>query len=94
MLFDELMVKKPTKKEIDFYNSMTASRRNAITRAVSCKLSKDDFKPNTDAESWYFDSCTQLAEAHLEKYGDWPVFEMEEIEWEDPVLDIYRDPIN
>ena len=31
------------------------------------------------------------AEAHEKKYGFYPVFEMEEIEYDDPVLDNYKD---
>ncbi len=32
-----------------------------------------------------------VAEAHEKKYGFYPAFEMEEIEYGDPVLDIYKD---
>ncbi len=32
-----------------------------------------------------------VAEAHEKKYGFYPAFEMEEIDYDDPVLDIYKD---
>lgn len=70
---------------------LRASRRNEIAYMVSCKVPKDEAELKSDIEEQYFDSLMETAREHEAIYGDWPTFEMEEIESDDPVLDIYGD---
>lgn len=69
-----------------------ASRLNEITDAVNRKAPKDKAGLKEEFEEIYYDRLWKEAEAHEKKYGFWPVFEMEEIDTDDPVLDIYKDP--
>lgn len=68
-----------------------ASRRNEIAYAVNCKVPKEEAGlKNAFEEAWY-NYLWKNAELHVEKYGDWPVYEMEEIESDDPRLDRYSE---
>lgn len=67
------------------------SRLCQIVRVVNERGSKSDAKLKTPTEERYFDNLMENAEAHLRKYGSWPIYEMPEIEYDDPVLDIYSD---
>lgn len=69
------------------------SRLNVIVRAVNSKLPKDQIELNSEVEDMFFDRLMKEANAHVKKYGDWPVFDMFEIESDDPILDIYKDPV-
>ena len=66
-----------------------ASRLNEITRAVNNKVSKAKAGLKGEIESRYFDSLWKQAMDVQAKYGEWPVFEMEELESDDPKLNIY-----
>lgn len=68
-----------------------ASRLNDIMHAVNCKAPKEEFDLMSETESQFFDNLVAEAKAHEEKYGFWPVFEMLEIDYDDPRLDIYSD---
>lgn len=70
---------------------LRASRRNEIAYMVSCKVPKNEAGLKLDIEEQYFDSLMETAREHEAIYGFWPTFEMEEIESDDPVLDIYGD---
>ena len=72
-------------------DKMRASRRNEIAYMVSCKVPKNEADLKSDIENEYFDSLMETAQEYEANYGAWPVFEMEEIESDDPVLDIYND---
>ena len=65
------------------------SRINQILYAVSCKVPKTEFGELTEQEAACYDGFWAEAEGHQERYGFWPTFEMGEIEYDDPVLDIY-----
>lgn len=69
-----------------------ASRLNEITEAVNRKVPKDEAGLNEEFEEMYYDRLWKEAEAHAKKHGFWPTFEMDEIDTDDPVLDIYKDP--
>ena len=69
---------------------ISAIRLNEITRAVNSKVPKSQAGLNGEIESRYYDSLWKEAMEIQKKYGDWPVFEMEEIESDDPALDIYN----
>ena len=70
-----------------------ASRLNDIMYAVSCKVPKDEIGLKSEVEEMFHDDLIEEATAHEEKYGFWPVFEPLEIDYDDPRLDIYNDPI-
>ena len=72
--------------------SARASRLNEITSAVNRKVPKDEAGLKEEFEEIYYARLWKEAEAHEKKHGFWPTFEMEEIESDDPVLDIYKDP--
>lgn len=71
-------------------SKMTARRSNRIADAVNRKIPMEEAGLQNEVERRYYKEVWREAEAHQEKYGDWPVFEMDEIEWED-VPDIYHD---
>ena len=64
---------------------------NKILYAVTCKTPKEELDLKNEFEERLYDETWQHAEEHLKKYGFWPAFELAEIEWDDPVLDIYKD---
>ena len=70
---------------------LPTSRINRIIDAVNRRYPKEALGKLTDDESVWFDAILKDALKHQEKYGEWPVFEMGEIEYDDPVLDIYGD---
>lgn len=65
------------------------SRVNQIIDAVNRKYPREALGALTTGENAWFDAILSDAEKHLETYGEWPVFEMGEIEYDDPCLDIY-----
>lgn len=69
------------------------SRLNEIIRAVNLKASKDEAKLEGEVEEKFYDNLATQAQEHEKKYGKWPVFDMVEIESDDPKLDIYKDPV-
>lgn len=79
--------------EKTYYSKLSevkTSRLNEITYAVNCKVKKADAGLKSDVEEMYYDRLMIQAKEHEKKYGRWPVFEMGEIESDDPVLDIYK----
>lgn len=83
--------------EKTFYQELgkiRASRLNQITYAVNCKVPKKKLGLKSEVEEEYYNSLISQAETHVEKYGYWPTFEMDEIDYDDPVLDIYRDEVS
>lgn len=70
-------------------SKIPASRLNEITRAVNEKTPKAKAGLKGEVESKFYDNLWKQAMAVQKKFGDWPVFEMAEIESEDPKLDIY-----
>ena len=69
-----------------------ASRLNKIIDAVNRKMSKEEADLQGEFEGMFFDRLMRQANTHEEKYGERPIFEMMEIETDDPVLDIYKSP--
>ncbi|MBR3314662.1 MAG: hypothetical protein IKG18_11045 [Atopobiaceae bacterium] len=67
-----------------------ASRLNVIIAAVNRRTPKDELDID-EVESRFYDELEEGARQLEEKYGERPVYEMDEIEWDDPVLDIYGD---
>lgn len=65
------------------------SRVNQIIDAVNRRYPKEAIGVEPGEEESRYDSFWAEAEAHAERYGFWPTFEMGEIESDDPVLDIY-----
>lgn len=57
-----------------------ARRRNAIAMAVSSKIPMEKAGLKDNYEKAYYDYLWKDAELHMEAYGFWPTFEVEEIE--------------
>lgn len=83
------MTEKEYRSEL---RKMPGSRQNDIIYAVNCKVPKKEADIKNETERMLYDELWAEATAHKKKYGDWPVFEMSEIETDDPRLDIYKDP--
>ena len=67
------------------------SRENDITYAVNCKVPAKEAGLKNEFEKAYYEYLWKEAELHQEAYGFWPVFEMGELEWDDPRLDRYSE---
>lgn len=81
-------------KEQEYYRKLAtlkASRINEITYAVNCKVPEKEIGLKDEVEKMYYDRLMKQAKEHEKKYGKWPVFAMQEIESDDPKLDIYND---
>lgn len=68
-----------------------SSRLNQIIHAVNCKVPENEIGLKGETEKQFYDNLIKQANEHVKKHGFWPVFEMCEIESDDPVLDIYND---
>lgn len=75
------------------FHEMRGSRKNEIIRAVNIKASKEEIELKGEAEEKFYDELVAEAKEHEKKWGEWPVFEMCEIESDDPCLDIYNEPV-
>lgn len=71
---------------------MTASQMNMVKRLINKGVPREEAGKLTKEEAEYYDDVWAEAVEVEKKYGFWPVLEMTEIEWEDPVLDIYNSP--
>ena len=71
---------------------MRESRKNQIISAVNRKVAEKEAGFKTEIERTFYARLWKEATAHEKKYGKWPVFEMCEIETNDPSLDIYNTP--
>ena len=81
--------------EKEFYRQLgqkRASRLNQIITAVNQKIPKQEMDLHDECEKQFYDNLISEAIKHKEKYGEWPIFEMMELESDDPVLDIYGSP--
>lgn len=72
--------------------ALRGSRKNEIISAVNRKIAKKEAGLKTEVEQIFYTRLWKEATAHEKKYGEWPTFEMCEIETEDPRLDIYNEP--
>ena len=68
----------PTRRENMF--DFTARQWNRIICAVNSKKTAQQADLKTDEELEAYRRMWQEAEEHLEKYGEWPVFELFELE--------------
>lgn len=71
-------------------SKVRASRLNEIASAVNSKTPKAKAGLENEVESRYYDELWKEAMDVQKKHGKWPVFEMAELESDDPALDIYR----
>ena len=55
-------------------------KRNSIITAVSCKMPAAEILLETEVERIFYQRLWKEAEAHLEKYGAWPVFDLCELD--------------
>lgn len=73
--------------------ALPGSRKNDIIRAVNHNIPKDKAGLTSDVEKMFFDRLVAEADAYEKRGGVRPVFDMVEIEDEDPRLDIYSNPV-
>ena len=71
---------------------LRGSQKNKIISAVNHKVSRKEIGLKTEVERTFYTRLWKEATAHEKKYGEWPVFDMYEIETDDPLLDIYNEP--
>ena len=69
---------------------MRTSRQNEIIYQVNCRVPKEEIGLKNEEEEKFYNSLIKQAEEVKSKWGEYPVFEMGEIESDDPKLDIYR----
>lgn len=69
---------------------MRSSRKNEIIYQVNCRVPKEEIGLKNEEEVKFYNSLIKQAEEMKERWGEYPVFEMCEIETDDPKLDIYR----
>lgn len=80
-----------TEKEFrDGFYKMSGRETNRLLYAVNCKVPMEEMEFKSEIEREAFKRFWEEAEALHKKYGFWPVFEMCEIEWDDPCLNIYN----
>lgn len=79
------------KKYISGLCKIRTSRLNQIICAVNYKVPEEEIGLDGEVEKQFYDNLIEQAKEHVKKYGRWPVFEMGEIEYNDPILDIYND---
>ena len=72
---------------------LRGSRWNVIINAVNQKIPKDQAGLNGEVEEKLYDNMMAEADALEKRGGVRPVFDPVEIESDDPVLDIYKDPV-
>lgn len=85
-IYDDF-VKIPGCKDWDL--DARGSLKNDIIRAVNSQVPKDQAGLKDDFQKAYYDYLWKSAELHKKAYGFWPVFDMYEMESDDPRLDIY-----
>lgn len=68
---------------------LNASRVNVIIRAVNAKIPKDKAGLKNALEEKYYDDIWRDAQNHQKRYGKWPAFDLMELEYDDPDMDIY-----
>lgn len=71
---------------------LSGSRFNAVIAAVNRQVPKEKAGLMSEAEEALFDEIKAEADALENRGGVRPVFDMVEIESDDPVLDIYSEP--
>lgn len=67
------------------------SRINVMIDAVNRRIPKSRADIRSKDEEMWYDAVWADAEQHQAECGFWPVYEMGEIEYDDPILDIYGD---
>ena len=80
--------------EKEYYSELgkiRGSRLNKIISAVNAKVPEEKIGLVSEVGKWFYDSLITQANEHVGKYGFWPVFDLCEIETDDPILDIYKD---
>jgi hypothetical protein len=68
------------------------SRKNDIIRAVNYGISKENAGLADEVEERFYDDLVKEADELEARYGTRPVFELGEIDYDDPILDIYSEP--
>lgn len=58
---------------------------------MNCKVPQNEIGLKDEVEEKFYESLIEQAEEHYKKYGFYPTFEVDEIEYDDPCLDIKKD---
>lgn len=83
-----------TRKEfITELGKIPARRLNQIMYAFDCNVPKEEIGLKGEVEEMFYEDMAREAAEYERKYGVRPVSEMMEIEYDDPVLDIYNTPV-
>lgn len=72
---------------------MRASRENDLLMMINDKIPQAEVEFNNEEEKSFYASVWAEAVEHEKQWKRWPVFEMTEIESDDPRLDIYNEPV-
>lgn len=72
---------------------MTGSEWNVLIRLVNKKVPPSEVGRLGDEKEKLYKKMWEEAKEHEKRYGEWPVYELAEIDWDDPVLDIYSEPV-
>lgn len=81
-----------TKEYMRAIEAKPGSRLNVIIAAVNAGTPKIELEMD-EAESMFYDRLEKQAKRYEAALGWRPVYEMCEIEWDDPALDIYQDSV-
>ena len=68
---------------------VSTSRKNDIIRHVNYRLPKEKYEFRNKTEEAFYESLIDEATRMQSKTGVWPIFELCEIDYDDPILDIY-----
>ena len=71
------------------FEKMSAKERNVIIRLVNEGVPKEEAKLS-GVEEWYYDRMISYGKELEKKTGKFPTFELQEADYDDPALDIYR----
>ena len=80
---------KEYKEYLRDLDHVSTSRKNDIIRHVNYRLPKEKYSFRNSAEEAFYESLIDEAERMQAKTGVWPIFELCEIDYDDPILDIY-----
>ncbi|MBR2740256.1 MAG: hypothetical protein IKD87_06265 [Oscillospiraceae bacterium] len=83
-----------SKEYRDYLNELShvpTWRKNDIIRHVNYRLPKEKYVFRNMTEEAFYESLIEETTMMQCRTGRWPVFELCEIDYDDPILDIYSD---
>lgn len=73
------------------FDKMSARERNKVIHAVNIGMSKEKAGLTKDVEKWYYDRLIEYGNEVKRDTGRFPEFEYQELDYDNPSLDIYND---